>query len=363
MASFRKSCIRRQLFDRSVNILNDVSFNFDNLQFMLPFLLVLGLSESYEVTVTPGEVKGYSGELNAGDKLRITSSSKYLAVLFANIEDMEVQIIVNEKEFKKIEANEGKIAGFDFGNNYGTVLITAPTGGPVLITMIAWPRECHKHRIISTLPHDTLIFSKNSTSPDHVILNDQSLCYWPAQWSGHYINVEMHTEFLFDILEFRSSAGTHAAFSGKETGRVYSEDGLEYFVWRSDGQQLSDNFTLHVTNVVEGRKPYFRKMLYGYGSNEVSPLFAWDGEMRDFYPEGIPNFPHEHLLLDLMPTFFITTIVFISGAILCVLWCVSVSMDNADIEEETGIAIEGEYVKTKDDMIPQPICMKETTEL
>lgn len=344
----------------NVQFLIFVSEITDHFPYRLNLMLValLTLAAFFDdITVQKGDLKLLQLELSPGDQLSITSKKGILAVVFFRRVNIDINITLNGNFFHHMTEDK-KACGFDFGNNDVRIDITSTDFGSLFASLISWPNECSKHRVITTLPFDEMVYSRSAKDEDYLLKDSQTICIWTAQPSFHEIFVEMHTEKAFDVLEYRSHRGIHQAFSGTDVGEVHSLKGLNYFVWRSDDQHKSDNFTLKMQNKVPPVQPFFKKTIRWPG--EVMVLFPWDGDREDFYPDGRePEWHGKSELRELMPVFYAITVGFIVATIAVVVWCVCVTVarDDSSDPELAPKGIEGEYVHASGDNMPQPASM------
>lgn len=318
------------------------------------FLLAL-LGQAGEIHLQPRSLKFLHLELHHDENVSITADAGILAVIFFERLNVDIDISVNNNSFH-VMGEDDKACGFDFGKNDVEITVT-PRGliGEITAALISWPDQCRSHRVITTLPFDTLVYSRTAPEADYRLTDSQTICIWPAQPSPHDLAVEMHTEHGFDVLEYRSSSGIHRAFSGNDVATVHSPKGLNYFVWRSDHQHLSENFTIATKTSWQPVLPFFKKTIRV--ENDVSVLFPWDGDTSDFYPDGKePQWDANSELRAIMPVFYGLTLTFIVVTIPVVAWCVHVAV--CEREGDRTDSIDGTYQRADGDVIPQPVCIE-----
>ena len=310
------------------------------------------------VTMKKGDMKLLQLEMKPEETFSIRCHGGFLGIVFFRRTNLDINITINNNFFHQMTEDK-KACGFDFGENNVDIEIVAHDFGELFASLIAWPSECRKHRVITTLPFDTMVYSWHSPDADFQLRDSQKICIWTAQPTMQEMHVQMHSEGGFDVLEYRSHRGIHKAFSGNESGEVHSTKGLNYFVWRSDDQHTSDNFTINIRSKVRPILPFFKKTIRWPG--EVIALFPWDGENGDFYPGGQePEWTPVSETRKIMPVFYTLTAVFVIATAVVVGWCVSVAMEEDDVSEDadTRGAIEGEYVHATGDTMPQPILIQ-----
>ena len=317
------------------------------------FLLAL-LGQGRDIHVEPRSLKFLHLELPPDENVSITANAGILAVIFFKRLNADIDISVNNNSFHVMDKDD-KACGFDFGENDVEIKVLPREFGEITAALISWPDQCRRHRVITTLPFDTLVYSHKAPEADYRLTDSQTICIWSAQPSPHDLAVEMHTEHGFDVLEYRSNNGIHRAFSGNDSATVHSPKGLNYFVWRSDHQHISENFTIATKTSLQPVLPFFKKTIRV--ENDVSALFPWDGDTSDFYPDGKePDWGANSELRELMPVFYGLTLIFVAFTIPVVAWCVHVAV--CDREGDRKDPVDERYQCADGDIIPQPVCIE-----
>jgi hypothetical protein len=244
---------------------------------MIFLITALCFFNSPDGSLREGDVQGWSIRLRPHDTFTVSSSSGNLFVYFVRVFDIQISIYADGTLFHTM-TNDYDIAGIDFGSHHGRIVFTAIQETALMVSAISFPKVCQDLRIVASLPELLLNFTSNSTDPITRITHGQRICIWPANPVRHHLNIRMDTERGFDILKMFRSEGMITAFSGQGDFTFVSNGGLDYFVWETDGDGLSDSFSISVGDEYSTFKqpsyPAFRANLQGSRTSDVSLIFV-----------------------------------------------------------------------------------------
>jgi hypothetical protein len=236
---------------------------------LLPFCL------SFDATISlrSGNIGYHIIPLDQGDTVTVSSQDAFFFAYFIRTSGVRISLYIDDALFKML-IDTSEIAGVDSGSHIMRIIFRADSATELMFSALVFPKDCKARRLVTSLPFFLLAMSRQAADPDLRIEHNQHFCFWPANPTSHYMTVTTHTESDFDLLKLYHNVGLVTVFFGHGPSVIHSPDGAEFFIWHTDIDGLSDNFSIQITTNSPIQFPVFSKMLTEAHSQQVSLVFV-----------------------------------------------------------------------------------------
>jgi hypothetical protein len=266
---------------------------------------------------------------------------------------VQISIYIDGALFSTL-TDASEIAGIDSGVHLMRIVFRADAPTDLTFSAFVFPKDCRTQRFVMSLPFFHFELSRHAPDPAWRIQHNQHFCFWPATPTSHHLTVTMHTEAGFDLLKLYHNIGLVTAFSGHTQSVLHSPDGAEFFIWHTDNDELSENFSIQITTSSPVQFPVFSKMLTDAQSQHVSLVFVrqMDPSNPWTFPSPEPNGHPNRIVLGVVGA---VTVVLTVLAAVSVGWAFKVVRAyREDFGTDSGDGKEEGYHQAGDGALPVP---------